>query len=130
MAVVEYADAIKTVSGALTKINKKSPHAKDQKMVLGTHRKAATSNPNCSRIYLRGLSSVSYPVSQTEDAINARLRFAAVSAAVKARRKDLSHMAQDLQAFNAQKDSPNGKKTMTAYLWMICGDIYDQAHNG
>ena len=27
MAKVEYADAIKTVSGALTKINKKSPHA-------------------------------------------------------------------------------------------------------
>ena len=125
MAVVEYADAIKTVSGALTKINKKSPHAKDQKMVLGTHRKAATSNPNCSRIYLRGLSSVSYPVSQTEDAINARLRFAAVSAAVKARRKDLSHMAQDLQAFNAQKDSSTGKKTMTAYLWYVCGQAYD-----
>ena len=125
MAVVEYADAIKTVSGALTKINKKSPHAKDQKMVLGTHRKAATSNPNCSRIYLRGLSSVSYPVSQTEDAINARLRFGAVSAAVKARRKDLSHMATDLQAFNAQKDSPTGKKTMTAYLWYVCGQAYD-----
>ena len=126
MAVVEYADAIKTVSGALTKINKKSPHAKDQKMVLGTHRKAATSNPNCSRIYLRGLSSVSYPVSQTEDAINARLRFGAVSAAVKARRKDLTHMATDLQAFNAQKDSPTGKKTMTAYLWKVCGQAYDQ----
>ena len=94
-------------------------------MVLGTHRKAATSNPNCSRIYLRGLSSVSYPVSQTEDAINARLRFGAVSAAVKARRKDLSHMATDLAAFNAQKDSPTGKKTMTAYLWKVCGDAYD-----
>ena len=130
MAVVEYADAIKTVSGALTKINKKSPHAKDQKMVLGTHRKAATSNPNCSRIYLRGLSSVDYPVAQTEEAINARNRFSAVSRAVKTRRKDLSHMAQDLQAFNAQKDQPNGKKTMTAYLWYVCGQEYDQAHNG
>ena len=41
MAKVEYADAIKTVSGALTKINKKSPHAKDQKMVLATHRSVA-----------------------------------------------------------------------------------------
>ena len=130
MAVVEYADAIKTVSGALTKINKKSPHAKDQKMVLGTHRKAATSNPNCSRIYLRGLSSVDYPVAQTEDAINARNRFSAVARAVKTRRKDLSHMAQDLAAFQAQKDNSNGKKTMTAYLWYICGQEYDQAHQG
>ena len=30
MAAVEWADAIKTVSGALTKINKKSPHAQDR----------------------------------------------------------------------------------------------------
>ena len=59
MAKVEYADAIKTVSGALTKINKKSQHAGDQKMILATHRVAETSNPNCSRLYFRGLSSVS-----------------------------------------------------------------------
>ena len=130
MAVVEYADAIKTVSGALTKINKKSPHAKDQKMVLGTHRTAPSSNPNCSRIYLRGLSSVDYPLAQTEDAINARLRFAAVSAAIKARKADLTKLTTDQQAFLAQKDSPNGKKTMLAYYWKICGDLYDEQHNG
>ena len=51
MAVVQYADAIKTVSGALTKINKKSAHAGDQKMVLATHRVAESTNPNCSRLY-------------------------------------------------------------------------------
>ena len=129
MAVVEYADAIKTVSGALTKINKKSPHAKDQKMVLGTHRTAPSSNPNCSRIYLRGLSSVDYPLSQTEDAINARLRFAAVSAAIKARKADLTKLTTDQQAFLAQKDSPNGKKTMLAYYWLICGQAYDEQHS-
>ena len=129
MAVVEYADAIKTVSGALTKINKKSPHAKDQKMVLGTHRTAPSSNPNCSRIYLRGLSSVDYPLAQTENAINARLRFAAVSAAIKARKADLTKLTTDQQAFLAQKDSPNGKKTMLAYYWKICGDAYDEQHS-
>ena len=129
MAVVEYADAIKTVSGALTKINKKSPHAKDQKMVLGTHRTAPSSNPNCSRIYLRGLSSVDYPMAQTEDAINARLRFAAVSAAIKARKADLTKLTTDQQAFLAQKDSPNGKKTMLAYYWLICGQAYDEQHS-
>ena len=130
MAVVEYADAIKTVSGALTKINKKSPHAKDQKMVLGTHRKAATTNPNCTRIYLRGLSSIDYPLSQTELAINARNRFTAVSQAIKARKRDLSKLTDDQQAFLAQRDQPNGKKTMLAYYWLICGAEYDAQHNG
>ena len=128
MAVVEYADAIKTVSGALTKINKKSPHAKDQKMVLGTHRTAPTTNPNCSRIYLRGLSSIDYPLSQTELAINARNRFTAISQAIKARKRDLSKLTDDQVAFLAQKDLPNGKKTMTAYYWMVCGAEYDQQH--
>ena len=130
MAVVEYADAIKTVSGALTKINKKSPHAKDQKMVLGTHRKAATTNPNCTRLYLRGLSSVDYPLSQTELAINARNRFTAVSQAIKARKRDLSKLTDDQQAFLAQRDQPNGKKTMLSYYWLICGAEYDAQHNG
>ena len=27
---------------------------------------------------------------------------------------------QQIENFNAQKDSPNGKKTMRAYLWMVC----------
>ena len=99
-------------------------------MVLGTHRKAATTNPNCTRLYLRGLSSIDYPLSQTELAINARNRFTAVSRLVKARRRDLSKMVADQQAFIAQKDSPTGKKTMTAYYWYICGQEYDQAHQG
>ena len=130
MASVVWADAIKTVSGALKKINKKSQHAQDQKMVLATHRTAPTTSGICSRLFLRDFESVNTPLSQTEDAINARNRFSAVSRAVKTRRKDLSHMAQDLAAFQAQKDNSNGKKTMTAYLWYICGQEYDQAHNG
>jgi len=99
-------------------------------MVLGTHRTAPTSNPNCSRIYLRGLSSVDYPMAQTENAVNARLRFAAVSAAIKARKADLTKLTTDQQAFLAQKDAPNGKKTMLAYYWKICGDAYDEQHEG
>ena len=130
MAKVVWADAIKTVSGALKKINKKSQHAQDQKMVLATHRTAPTSSGICSRLFLRDFESVNVNVSQTEDSINARNRFSAVSRAVKTRRKDLSHMAQDLAAFQAQKDNSNGKKTMTAYLWYVCGQEYDQAHNG
>ena len=129
MASVVWADAIKTVSGALKKINKKSQHAQDQKMVLATHRTAPTQSGVCSRLFLRDFDSVNVALSQTENAINARLRFAAVSAAIKARKADLTKLTTDQQAFLAQKDSPNGKKTMLAYYWKICGDAYDEQHS-
>ena len=130
MAKAEYADMIKTVSGALTKINKKSPHAADQKMVLATHRVAESTNPNCSRIYLRGISAVTRttPVSQTE--LVARERFTQVSRLVKARAKNLQTITTDQAAYAAQKDSPTGKKTWKAYLWKVCGDAYDAEHPG
>ena len=129
MAKVEYADAIKTVSGALTKINKKSPHAADQKMVLATHRVAATTNPNCSRLYLRGLSAVTRSTPVTADEQAQRARFAAIARAVAARGKDMAQTATDITAFNAQKDQPGGLKTLKAYRWNICATAYDQ-NNG
>ena len=128
MAKVEYADAIKTVSGALTKINKKSPHAADQKMVLATHRVAPTTSDACSRLYLRGLQSVTRSTPVTTEELAKRGRFAAVSAAVAARAKDLNKMGPDKTAFNAQKDQPGGKKTMRSYLWSLELDAWDQAH--
>ena len=128
MAKAEYADMIKTVSGALTKINKKSPHAADQKMVLATHRVAATTNPDCSRIYLRGLSAVTRttPVTQAETVI--RTRFSSVAAAVAARAKDLSKIAADQAAFEAQRNTPGGKTTMKSYLWSLELATYDADH--
>ena len=130
MASVVWADAIKTVSGALKKINKKSQHAQDQKMVLATHRTAPTTSGICSRLFLRDFDSVNVPLAQTELAINARNRFTAVSQAIKARKRDLSKLTDDQQAFLAQRDQPNGKKTMLAYYWLICGAEYDAQHNG
>ena len=129
MAKVEYADAIKTVSGALTKINKKSPHAADQKMVLATHRVAPTTSPDCSRLYIRGLSAVSRSTQPTTKELAVRARFAAVRAMVAERADDLSHISSDQAAFIAQKDLANGKKTMRAYLWMVCGAAYDAEHS-
>ena len=129
MAKVEYADAIKTVSGALTKINKKSPHAADQKMVLATHRVAPTTSPDCSRLYLRGLSSVTRSTPVTADEQAQRARFAAIARAVAARGNDLAQAAADITAFNAQKDQPGGLKTLKAYRWNICAQAYDQ-NNG
>ena len=130
MAKVEWNDAVKTVSGALTKINKKSQHAADQKMILATHRVAATTSPNCSRLYVRGLSAVTRSTVPQAKELAARSRFASVAAAVKARSKDLMQQATDITDFLAQKDTAGGKKTMRAYLWKVCGDAYDAALAG
>ena len=127
MAKVEYADAIKTVSGALTKINKKSPHAADQKMVLATHRVAPTESKQCSNLYLRGISSITRTTPVTADELAIRARFSAVGRAVAARAKNMSTYQADYAAFTAQKDAPNGKKTFKAYLWQVCGEAYDES---
>ena len=125
MAKASYAPLFETVSGALNKINKKSPHAADQKMVLTTHRKAPTTNPDCSRVYIRDLNSItrSTPVTVKEAAI--RLRFSTVSQTVNTRMHDLTKIAADQAAFMAQKDSAEGKKTLKSYLWAIEAEAYD-----
>jgi len=128
MAKVEYADAIKTVSGALTKINKKSPHAADQKMVLATHRTAPTTSNACSRLFLRGLSSITRTTPVTADELAQRLRFKTCAAAVAARAKNLATISQDREDFLEQKDEPNGAKTLKAYFWRKELESYDQSH--
>ena len=118
-----------TVSGALNKINKKSPHAQDQKMVLTTHRKAPTTSPDCSRVYLRGLSAVTRTTPVTARETEVRTKFAAVSAAVNARVKPTSPTySADYAAFTAQKDQSNGKTTFRSYIWSLESATYDQAH--
>jgi hypothetical protein len=51
-----------------------------------------------------------------------------VAAAVAARAKDLTKITADQAAFKAQKDEPNGKKTMKSYLWSLELASYDQNH--
>ena len=128
MAKVVWADAIKTVSGALVKINKKSPHAADQKMILATHRVAETTNPNCSSLFIRGLQSITRTTPVSNDERAQRGRFGTVAAAVAARAKDLSKVTTDQQNFLAQKDLPNGKMTMKSYLWSLELAAYDAEH--
>ena len=62
--------------------------------------------------------------------LKARERFTAVAAMVRARKIDLSKIVTDQEAFLAQKDTATGAKTMKAYLWRVCGEEYDQQHNG
>ncbi|MBQ7648635.1 MAG: hypothetical protein IJS92_06130 [Paludibacteraceae bacterium] len=117
MAHVQWSAGIDFVSGALSKPSKNSQHS-HEKMLLATHRTAATTNPKCNRIYLREKPTRTSPVTADEQVV--RNRFAQVSRAVNQRRNDLSKIAGDLAGFNAQKDNPNGKKTMRSYLWMVC----------
>ena len=125
MAKVEWSAGIDSVSGALAKPGNNPQHS-CQKMLLGTHRTAATTNNNCNRLYLRKQTKRSTMPSPLE--LDVRERFATVSAAVADRRKDLTKITTDQIAFKAQKDTPGGCRTMTKYLWKVEGDIYDAEH--
>ena len=127
MAKVTYSAGIDSVSGALSKPSKSGQHS-CSKMLLATHRIAATQSNACNRLYLRNKVERSTPLTSNE--LDARARFAAVAAAVKARKSDLNKITTDQQNFAAQKDTAGGKKTMKAYLWKVCGQEYDAAHQG
>ena len=127
MAKVTYSAGIDSVSGALSKPSKSGQHS-CSKMLLATHRVAATQSNACNRLYLRTKVERSTPLTSNE--LDARARFAAVAAAVKARKSDLNKITTDQINFAAQKDQANGKKTMKAYLWKVCGEAYDAEHQG
>ena len=129
MGIVKYSPGIEYVKGSLSKPKKQNGHNHGD-YLIGTHRNAPTTSQECTRLYVRKGDTYNTPLSQTELAIDARNRFTAVSRMVKARRRDLSKMVADQQAFIAQKDSPTGKKTMTSYYWYICGQEYDESLNG
>ena len=126
MAKVVWSAGIDHVSGALSKPSKNGQHS-CEKMLLATHRTAATTSKDCNRLFLRETPKRSTPVTADEQA--QRARFAAISRAVAARGKDMAQTAQDITAFNAQKDQPGGLKTLKAYRWNICAQAYDQ-NNG
>ena len=129
MGKVTYSPGIEYVNGALAKAKKKDGHRCGD-YLIGTHRTAATQNPDCTRLYIRKGTSYERTTPLTSNELDARARFTAVAAAVKARKSDLNQITTDQQNFAAQKDTAGGKKTMRAYLWKVCGDAYDQAHQG
>ena len=130
MGIVKYSPGIEYVKGSLAKPKKKDGHNHGD-YLIATHREAPTSNTaGCTRLYVRGGDSYQRSTQPGADELAARARFAAVRALVAARKKDLSHIADDQAAFVAQKDLANGKKTMTAYLWAVCGAAYDEEQNG
>ena len=124
MAKVVWSAGIDSVSGALSKPAKRGQHS-CQKMLLGTHRVAATTSSECNRLYIRRKVKRSTPVTTRE--VNIRNKFRAVAAMVAARKEDLTKVTQDQIDFLAQRDLANGKKTMNAYLWKVCGLEYDES---
>ena len=127
MAVVTYAPGIQYVKGSLAKPKKENGH-KHGDYLIGTHREAATTNPNCTRMYVRKAETYERSTDPSSNELLARARFTAVSQAVRLRRQDLMQINQDQAAFLAQKDTAGGKKTLNAYLWKVCGDAYDAEH--
>ena len=125
MAKVNWSAGIDSVSGALAKPTK-SGHHNCEKILLGTHRVAATTSDTCNRVYIR--RKVERSTTPKAKELAARSRFTEVSAMVRTRSKDLMQIAADQAAFLAQKDTAGGIKTMKAWYWSVCGQEYDQQH--
>ena len=126
MAVVRYDAGISSVSGALSKPSKSGQHS-CEKMLLATHRTAATTSNKCNRLYLRTPQKRTSALSQRE--FENRAKFMVVAGMIKARKADLMKITTDQQNFLTQKNDPDGAKTMKAYYWKICGAEYDEQHS-
>ena len=122
------AAGIETISGAMKRPKKQNGHNHGNYLVA-THRKAASENPNCQRIYSFDADRYERTTPVTAEELRVRARFNAVAQAVRLRSKDLMKINQDQQDFLAQRDTAGGKKTMKAYLWKVEGDAYDAEHD-
>ena len=128
MAVMKVGAAgIETISGALKRPKKQNGHSHGNYLVA-THRVAATTNPNCQRVYSFEADRYERSTQPTSKELAVRARFTAVAAAIKTRKADLMRVAEDEAAFMAQKNLPGGKKTLKAWYWMVEGNAYDQEH--
>lgn len=125
MAKVTYSPGIEYVKGSLAKPKKEDGHNHGD-YLIGTHRTAPTTSNSCTRLYIRKGDTYVRSTLPSQEELNARTKFAAVSRLVAARRVNLGTIAADQAAFVAQKDQPGGKKTFISYLWKVCGEQYDQ----
>ena len=123
------AAGIEYIQGALKRPKKMNGHNHGNYLVA-THRSAPTENPDCQRLYTFDSDRYKRSTPVTTEETRIRNRFSAVAAAVSARSKDLMKISADQAAFAAQKDAPNGKKTMKAFLWKLEKEAYDAEHNG
>jgi len=127
MGKVTYSPGIQYIKGSLAKPKKVDGHNHGD-YLIGTHREAATTNPNCTRIYIRKADTYVRSTEPSSKELAARTRFATVLASVNTRAKNLATLAQDQAAFLAQKDAAGGCKTFKSWLWKVEGEAYDENH--
>ena len=119
---------IETISGALKRPKKQDGHNHGNYLVA-THRTSATTNPNCQRLYAFDPDRYKRTSPLTNKEFENRAKFMVVAGMIKARKADLMKITTDQQNFLAQKNDPDGAKTMKAYYWKICGAEYDEQHS-
>ena len=128
MAIMKVGPAgIETISGAMKRPKKLQGHNHGNYLVA-THRTAESTNPNCQRVYSFDADRYNRTTALTAKEQAQREKFGSIAAAVTARRKDLSKIAADTEAFLAQRET--GKKTMRSYLWSLEKQAYEASHNG
>jgi hypothetical protein len=118
------AAGIETISGALKRPKKQNGHNHGNYLVM-THRKAASTDPNCQRIYSFAADRYDRSTPLTPEETAVRSKFTAVSRATSTRLKDPSQMAQDQAAFKAQ----TRYKTLRQYVWAAEAAKWEQ-NNG
>ena len=128
MAIMKVGPAgIETISGAMKRPKKQNGHNHGNYLVA-VHRIAESENPNCQRVYSFDADRYKRTTALTAKEQAQREKFGTICTAVSARRKELSKIAADTEAFLAQRET--GKKTMRAYLWSLEKQAYEDAHNG
>ena len=101
MAIVKWNSAIDYVKGALSKPKKQDGHSHGD-YLIGTHREAPTTNPNCTRAYVKEADAYKRSTPVTENEKNWRNVFKSAVQATRVRLQDPEKMLQDQQAFAAQ----------------------------
>ena len=119
------AAGIEYIQGAMLKPKKQNGHKHGNYLIM-THRSAPTTNPNCQRIYSKPADAYDRTAPVTANELSARTRFTQVAAMVETRRHDLTKITADQAAFLAQKDSPNGCKTIKSWYWRVCGEEWEE----
>ena len=117
MGKVTYSPGIQYVQGSLSKPKKKDGHNHGD-YLIGTHRTAPTTNPECTRIYIRKADTYVHE-NFTARQLESQARLAQASAATKTRLNNISTIQADREAFEAQKNLAGGKKTLYSYIFNL-----------
>ena len=121
---------IEFIQGALKRPKKQNGHNHGN-YLIATHRVAATTNPNCQRLYAFDANRYERTAPVTANERLARNLFKARRQWIYDREASVEHMSSDQQAFLAQKDSANGAKTLKAYYWKLAiAAVTEQTLNG